>query len=644
MSKIYLNSILLLLLIPLLIAINYFYSSKSPYNLVEIFTIFMGLLIFFVYYKKKPFILMANKKDIENLEHSLEKDNELIKLYEDVFLNTGNAIVVTDKHNKIIKVNNAFSKITEYSFEEVIGKNPKILKSGRQSKDFYKKMWQSLTKYGHWNGEVWNKKKYGAIYPQWLSISLIKSKETGKVLNYISSFSDISIIKESQDALEYMAHHDGLTGLVNRVLLKSHLDNFIKTRKREDTIGALLYLDLDKFKFVNDSYGHAVGDSLLQAVSKRLLDSVRDSDIVARVGGDEFIILLSKISSKDNIRYIVEKIVNTISASFNDLADEPIYIGTSVGISIFPEQSDNIDDIIKYADIGMFEAKKNGRNGYQFYSNNMSKDILEKTSIERDLRSAVLSNEFILHYQPQVDAEKNRVISTEALIRWKHPIIGLMPPMKFIDIAEESELIVEIGKWVIFQACSQMVQWRKDNIFIEKISVNVSTIQFLKTDMVETITTILEKTGCDPHHLEIEITESVLIQNKESMSKTLETLREIGVEFAIDDFGTGYSSLAYLKQLPFNTIKIDRSFVLEIPFNEDNIAITKSVIALGKSFNYKIIAEGVETKEQLEFLKELNCDLIQGFYYSKPMPAEDFAKYYLDLEKKAKKKANNGEV
>ena len=644
MSKIYLNSILLLLLIPLLIAINYFYSSKSPYNLVEIFTIFMGLLIFFVYYKKKPFILMANKKDIENLEHSLEKDNELIKLYEDVFLNTGNAIVVTDKHNKIIKVNNAFSKITEYSFEEVIGKNPKILKSGRQSKDFYKKMWQSLTKYGHWNGEVWNKKKYGAIYPQWLSISLIKSKETGKVLNYISSFSDISIIKESQDALEYMAHHDGLTGLVNRVLLKSHLDNFIKTRKREDTIGALLYLDLDKFKFVNDSYGHAVGDSLLQAVSKRLLDSVRDSDIVARVGGDEFIILLSKISSKDNIRYIVEKIVNTISASFNDLADEPIYIGTSVGISIFPEQSDNIDDIIKYADIGMFEAKKNGRNGYQFYSNNMSKDILEKTSIERDLRSAVLSNEFILHYQPQVDAEKNRVISTEALIRWKHPIIGLMPPMKFIDIAEESELIVEIGKWVIFQACSQMVQWRKDNIFIEKISVNVSTIQFLKTDMVETITTILEKTGCDPHHLEIEITESVLIQNKESMSKTLETLREIGVEFAIDDFGTGYSSLAYLKQLPFNTIKIDRSFVFEIPFNEDNIAITKSVIALGKSFNYKIIAEGVETKEQLEFLKELNCDLIQGFYYSKPMPAEDFAKYYLDLEKKAKKKANNGEV
>jgi len=588
------------------------------------------------------FKFTKNNKDFKDLEKDsqknsdiIEKNNDIIELYEKVFINTSNAIVITDNKNKILKVNNAFTTITEYQADEVVGKDPQILKSGRHSEEFYKKMWASLYKFGYWNGEIWNKKKYGGIYPQWLSISMIKSKESGKVQHYISNFSDISIIKESQDALEYMAHHDGLTGLVNRVLLKSHLDNFVKTRKRDRNIGAVLYLDLDKFKFVNDTYGHAIGDEILQSVAKRLTDSVRNSDIVARVGGDEFIIILSQAVSKESIKYVAEKIVSAISDSFENIVDDPIYIGTSIGIAIFPEQSSNVDNIIKYADIAMFEAKKRGRNGYQFYYPNMSKDLLEKTSIERDLRSAVLSNEFILHYQPQVDAEKSRVISAEALIRWKHPTIGLMPPIKFINIAEESELIIEIGKWVIFQACSQMVKWKKDNIFIEKISVNVSTIQFLKSDMVQTVKDVLEKTGCDPHDLELEITESVLIENKESMLKTLEALGSLGVEFAIDDFGTGYSSLSYLKQLPFHTIKIDRSFVAEIPYSQDDIAITKSVVALGKSFNYKVIAEGVETKEQLEFLKNLHCDLIQGFYYSKPMSAKDFANFYKELEVKS---------
>jgi len=587
------------------------------------------IVIFAVIYYNNPNIFrMLN---ILKLKKTLKDDAELIQLYEEIFINTGNAIVVTDSHNKIIKVNNAFTKITGYSVDEVIGQRPSILKSGRQSKEFYNNMWKTLFKTGYWNGEVWNKKKFGEIYPQWLSISLIRSKETGKVIHYISNFSDISIIKESQDALEYMAHHDGLTGLVNRILLKSHLDNFIKTRKRDKNIGAVLYLDLDKFKFVNDTYGHGVGDTLLQKVSERLINSVRDSDIVGRVGGDEFIILLREVASEENIQVIVKKIIKTIASPFNDIVEDKIYIGTSIGVAIFPKQSDNIDEVIKFADIAMFEAKKQGRNGFQFYSNIMSEDMLEKNSIERDLRSAILSNEFVLHYQPQVDSKKKTVTSVEALIRWKHPKIGLMPPMKFIDIAEESELIIEIGKWVLFQACSQMVKWRKENVFIEKMAVNISTIQFTKTDMVQTVKEILEKTQCDPHWLEIEITESVLIDNQDEMLDTLTALGEIGVEFAIDDFGTGYSSLSYLKQLPVHTIKIDRSFIKEIPYNKGDIAITKSVVALGKSFNYKIVAEGVETEEQLNFLKSLNCDLIQGFYYAKPMSALEFQKFQNSL-------------
>ena len=589
----------------------------------------IAIIIFAVIYYNNPNIFkMLN---ILKLKKTLKDDAELIQLYEEIFINTGNAIVVTDSHNKIIKVNNAFTKITGYSVDEVIGQRPSILKSGRQSKEFYNNMWKTLFKTGYWNGEVWNKKKFGEIYPQWLSISLIRSKETGKVIHYISNFSDISIIKESQDALEYMAHHDGLTGLVNRILLKSHLDNFIKTRKRDKNIGAVLYLDLDKFKFVNDTYGHGVGDTLLQKVSERLINSVRDSDIVGRVGGDEFIILLREVASEENIQVIVKKIIKTIASPFNDIVEDKIYIGTSIGVAIFPKQSDNIDEVIKFADIAMFEAKKQGRNGFQFYSNIMSEDMLEKNSIERDLRSAILSNEFVLHYQPQVDSKKKTVTSVEALIRWKHPKIGLMPPMKFIDIAEESELIIEIGKWVLFQACSQMVKWRKENVFIEKMAVNISTIQFTKTDMVQTVKEILEKTQCDPHWLEIEITESVLIDNQDEMLDTLTALGEIGVEFAIDDFGTGYSSLSYLKQLPVHTIKIDRSFIKEIPYNKGDIAITKSVVALGKSFNYKIVAEGVETEEQLNFLKSLNCDLIQGFYYAKPMSALEFQKFQNSL-------------
>ena len=604
---------------------------------IYIYLIIILLGFGILFYKYRDFFSVFFKffkiLNVSKIKQTLKDDAELIQLYEEIFINTGNAIVVTDSHNQIIKVNNAFTNITGYSADEVIGQKPNILKSGRQSKEFYNNMWKTIFNTGHWNGEVWNKKKFGEIYPQWLSISLIRSKETGKVLHFISNFSDISIIKESQDALEYMAHHDGLTGLVNRALLKSHLDNFIKTRKRDKNIGALLYLDLDKFKFVNDTYGHGVGDTLLQKVSERLINSVRDSDIVARVGGDEFIILLREVISEKNIEIIVKKIVARIALPFEDIVEDKIFIGTSVGVTIFPKQSEDIDEVIKFADIAMFEAKKKGRNGYEFYSNIMSEDMIEKNSIERDLRSAVLSNEFVLHYQPQVDSRKKKVISVEALIRWKHPKIGLMPPMKFIDIAEESELIIEIGKWVLFQACSQMVKWRNEKVFIEKMAVNISTIQFIKTDMVQTVKDILEKTQCDPNWLEIEITESVLIENKEGMLDTLKSLGAMGVEFAIDDFGTGYSSLSYLKQLPVHTIKIDRSFVREIPYNKGDVAITKSVVALGKSFNYKIVAEGVETEAQLNFLQSLDCDLIQGFYYAKPMSALEFVNFQKELLK-----------
>lgn len=598
--------------------------------------IFYGAVVLGI---ERPFRLMENNENLEKLENLLKEDEKMIKLYEDIFVNTNNGILVSDKNNQIIKVNSAFSRITGYSDSEAMNKTPKMLKSGRQSKEFYAEMWKDLNEKSCWSGEVWNKSKDGTVYPQWLSINVIRDLKTMQINYFISNFSDISVLKESQDALEYMAHHDGLTGLVNRILLKSHLDNMIKSRKRDNKVGAVLFLDLDKFKFVNDTYGHSAGDTLLQDVSKRLLALVRSSDIVGRVGGDEFIILLSNVSSKENIRVIANKIVQEISRDFLNIVEQPINIGTSVGIAIFPEQSDSVEELIKYSDIAMFESKNNGRNSYTFYESGMKEMIVENNSIEVDLKSAILGDEFLLHYQPQIDSFSKKVISAEALIRWKHPRLGFMHPVHFIDIAEESEMIIDIGKWVLFQACSQIVHWRKNGVMIEKISVNISTIQFLKTDMVETVSATLKKTNCDANLLEIEITESVLIDNKESMFKTLNILKNMGVEFAIDDFGTGYSSLLYLKQLPFNTIKIDKSFVMETPHNENDVAITKSVIALGKSFNYKVVAEGVETVEQLEFLKALQCDLIQGFYYAKPMSADDFTTFYRDKNLSIKDKS-----
>ncbi len=577
----------------------------------------------------KPFRLMAERKKISSLENKLFQDEELINLYENVFTNTNNGILVTDKRSRIILVNKAFSKITEFSENEVIGQKPSILRSERQSKEFYAEMWKTLIREDRWDGEVWNRKKHGEVYPQWLSISVIRD-EHGNIKNFISNFSDISIIKKSQEAIEYMAHHDNLTGLVNRVLLKSHLDNAIKMRKREHGVGALLYLDLDKFKYVNDTYGHGAGDILLQFVAERLKKSVRSSDIVARVGGDEFIVLLTKVSTLEDIRLVANKIINEISRSFDDIVEQKIYIGTSIGGVIFPEQSDNVEDVIKFADIAMFESKSGGRNRFTQYVNKLKDNALEKAQLERDLRMAIIGNEFILFYQPQINSETKEIMSAEALIRWKHPSIGLMPPMKFIHIAEESDLIIDIGRWVILEACKQMVIWKKHGINLRRISVNISTIQFMKTDMVNTVRELVEKSGCDPHNLEIEITERVLIDNKETMNEILKQLGEMGVEFAIDDFGTGYSSLSYLRQLPFNTIKIDRSFIMETPHNKDDVAITKSVIALGKLFNYRVIAEGVETQEQLEFLKDLKCDIIQGFLYAQPMSPIDFEKFYFE--------------
>jgi diguanylate cyclase (GGDEF)-like protein/PAS domain S-box-containing protein len=615
------------------------FSQSLTDNWSFLGVIFKFISFWFIFYGAvisgldKPFRLMADKRGVRRLEKLLQQDEELISLYENVFTNTNNGILVTDSKNRIIRINRAFSKITEFSNDDVYGKRPSILKSGRQSKDFYEEMWKSLQENGFWEGEIWNKKKFGVIYPQWLSINVIRD-ESGNVKNYISSFSDISIIKESQDALEYMAHHDNLTGLVNRVLLKALLDNAIKSRKRENGVGALLYLDLDKFKYVNDTYGHGAGDNLLQQVAKRLTSSVRSSDIVARVGGDEFIVLLTKIGSKDDVKFVAMKIISEISRAFNNIVEEPIYIGTSIGGTIFPDQSEDVEVLVKNADIAMFVSKNGGRNRYTFYSDNMESDIVEKANIERDLRTAIIGDEFVLYYQPQIDANTQKLLSAEALIRWKHPLLGLMPPMKFINIAEESELIIEIGKWVIYQACKQMGIWEKKGIEIGKISVNVSTVQFMKSDMIESVKSIIKKSGCNPKKLEIEITERVLIENHDVMFETLSELGKLGIEFAIDDFGTGYSSLSRLRKLPFNTIKIDRSFVMETPHNKDDVAITKSVIALGKSFNYKVVAEGVETEEQLLFLKDLKCDIIQGFYYAQPMSPEDFEKFYFQMLEK----------
>jgi|GEM_PF-441477 len=545
-----------------------------------------------------------------------------------IAMETSEAIMITDPENKVLQVNKAFSNITGYSAVDIIGQTPALLKSDRHDEDFYKSLWSEINHQGYWEGEIWNRRKNGEIYPEWLTITCVKNQQN-KVTHYVGSFLDITARKESEAKIKYQAHYDPLTNLPNRRLLQDRLEKAISLAERHNWTGAILFLDLDHFKNINDSLGHPVGDALLQEVAKRLKTAIRKEDTAARLGGDEFIILLSDLSGDLNTaigqaNHFAEKILNTLTARI-EIKKHQLHISTSIGISLFPESSNQADDIMKYADVALYQAKNAGRNTHILYMPDMQDQANERLILERELYDACENGKLSVFYQPQHD-NKGDVIGAEALLRWHSEEKGWISPADFIPLAEETGLILKIGEWVLKESC-ELLKYIEENYKIPiRIAVNVSPRQFRQANFVDSVTDIVEETGANPKLLELELTEGMLISDIDNTIKKIESLRNLGIRFAIDDFGTGYSSLAYLKRLPLDILKVDKSFVQDICTDANDASIVATIISMARHLDLEVIAEGVENELELEFLFKNHCNIFQGFYFNKPMPIDKLYK------------------
>ncbi|MGB7848081.1 MAG: EAL domain-containing protein [Candidatus Acidiferrum sp.] len=661
-----------------------------------------------------------------------------------------NSIVITDRTGAIVWANGAFTKLTGYALEEVLGKNPKLLSSGEHGNAFYKNLWETIASGQVWHGEITNRRKNGSHYTEEMTITPVvtngeithfvgvkqdiserKRAETalqqaegkyraifedsvvgifqttpegcplsinralanmhgydspeqllaevsnvaqqlfvdsgrlnelrseldekgvvrgvelelcrkdgarkwalvnvravrdadGKVVLHEGTVEDITDRKVAEERVQYLAYYDALTGLPNRTLLTDRLAKaFAGARRRNERV-ALLFMDLDRFKLINDSLGHTAGDLLLQAVAERLRGWVREQDTVARLGGDEFLIVLSAIKDLGDAGVAADRIMKVMIPEFL-VQGQPLSIACSLGISVFPDHGTDAETLFKNADTAMYSAKEKGRNNFQFFTQGMNDQIVERLMLEKNLRLAFERSEFFLVYQPQIDVATGRLTGLEALLRWQHPKMGLVPPDKFIRIAENCGLIVPLGEWVLKSACSQASEWHREGLLEVPVAVNVSAVQFRQEGFLDLVRRVLEETSLGPQYLELEITESLLLSNSDIMLSVLRELKDMGVKLAIDDFGTGYSSLSYLRQFPVSKLKIDRSFVQNVAVNPDDAAITGTIISMGKSLNLKVIAEGVETEEQMSFLRAHHCDEIQGYYFSKPLTADKLA-------------------
>ncbi len=531
-------------------------------------------------------------------------------------------IIITDIDGTIETVNPAFSRLTGFDMAEVVGKKPSILSSGRHDPAFYASMWHSLRTKGHWQGEIWNRRKNGEVFPEWLTITRIDDLEGGGT-KYAGIFTDITDRKRSEERIRSLAYFDVLTGLPNRRLFNDRLDVAISAARRHRQRLAVMFLDLDLFKRINDTLGHGVGDSVLVEMSERLKSCVRDCDTVARMGGDEFTIMQSEISGEEDAARLARRVIDSIRMPFH-IDGRELYLTTSIGISIFPDDGEESEILIKNADIAMYRAKDLGRNSYQLYTSSMNAKSFERLVMESALRKALERNEFLLNYQVKVDLLTGQIAGAEALLRWMHPDLGLVSPADFIPLAEDTGLIVGIGDWVIEAACAQNKAWQERGLGFIRLAVNISPRQFRQPDLVSRVRSHLLKHRLEPKYLEIEVTESVLMEHMDLAATMLEELRQIGVHVSIDDFGTGYSSLSYLKRIPIDALKIDASFMHEITVASGDAEIVSAIIALAHNLKLKVVAEGVETEEQVNFLRGKGCDEIQGYLVSRPLSAENF--------------------
>ena len=540
-----------------------------------------------------------------------------------VFENTREGITITDADERILRVNRAFCELTGYTEEEVQGQTPRLLHSGRQSPEFYAALWTSVLNTGHWQGEVWNRRKNGEVYPELLSISAVKNA-TGVVTHYVGVFADLSQIKASEEQLDFLAHHDPLTGLPNRLLLSARLQHSLDVAHRDGGTLALLVLDLDRFKDVNDSYGHSAGDALLQQVAERLTNRLRGADTVTRLGGDEFAVLLENLAQPQDAARVAMEVIDILSEPWRLANDAEVRLGASLGISLFPEHGQTAEDLLQQADAALYQAKSEGRGRFQYFSADLTQAARSRIELESRLRRAITDQQLRVYYQPQIAIPSGHIIGAEALVRWQDPERGLIPPGHFIPVAEETGLISAIGEWVLRETCRQGQEWRDAGLPPLTLAVNLSAHQLHHGDLAATVLQVLNDTGFPAEWLELELTESALMQREAEAVTILERLRGLGLHLAMDDFGTGYSSLAYLRRFPLDVLKIDKSFVDDLPQQREAMEIAATIIAMGHTLGLKVLAEGVETPEQLAFLQLKGCDRYQGYLTSPPIPAPAF--------------------
>jgi len=553
----------------------------------------------------------------EKGEGSVDRDR--LRQAAAVFDCTREGVLVTDRQGLIVHVNRAFMAITGYGRDEVLGRQPNLFKSGRHGPAFYREMFASLSSRGEWSGEIWNRRKSGEIYPQWQTIRAVVD-DNGEVSQYVAVFSDISAIKDSEHELAHQAHNDTLTGLPNRLLFSDRTEQAVASAQLHKRGCALLLLDLDHFKNINDSLGHSVGDELLKGVAKRFLELFAPGITLARLGGDEFAVLVENCSQPGQAAALARRILDALKEPLQ-LGDQSLFVNASIGISLFPGDALSAGQLLRNADSALFKAKSSGRDGYALYTEELTAHAQQRVEVAFELRRALQREELRVHYQPVHDLATSRLVGVEALVRWEHPTRGLVSPAEFIPIAERTGLIAQIDAWVMEQACRQMCQWQQAGVGLSFVAVNVSSRLFARRELYEQVARVLHETGLDPAFLELEVTESAVMEDPEVALEQMHRLRELGVRLAIDDFGTGYSSLLRLKRLPVQKLKIDQGFVAGLPWDEDDVAIVRVIIALAHSMGMQVHAEGIEQREQAAFLLGQACELGQGYWFGRPVAA-----------------------
>jgi len=620
---IYISVIIIILAIIVLILFIYLYKNLTKI-VKQDFLIFIDFFNSLVYNSNKINLKSLRFKEFEEMGNyanaMLSKKIELedkIKLWNKVFENTSEAVMICNLNTEIIDVNNAFTTITGYHLEDVKGKKSNIINYKTQEQNNFNTICAKVKRLGSWKGEIKNKRKNGEIYPALFTANVILD-ENNEILNIVSIFSDITNITESKKKLEYLAHHDSLTNLPNRVLLNDRIIHAITNAKRNGSMLAICFIDLDNFKKVNDNYGHTYGDNILKQTSIRIKKGLREIDTLSRIGGDEFILLLENINNISEINSIINKIQKEFMFEFES-EKQNFSLSASIGISLYPKDGANVDELVKNADIAMYNAKENGKNTYKFFSNKMSIDTHKLFDMENDLREAIDKKQFVNFYQPQINLKTKEVIGFEALVRWEHPKKGLIPPIKFIDYSEKNKMIIDIGKYVLQRSCKDLMTLQKEFNFDGRISINVSGVQIEYSDFLSTLQQTIKEFNINPNKIELELTESVIMKNPQQWIELLNAIKSLGIKIAIDDFGTGYSSLSYLRKLPIDKLKIDMAFVSDIPKEEDACAIVDSIINLSENMKMITLAEGIENVEQEKYLKNNRCEEGQGYFYGKPM-------------------------